>query len=466
MRSLRNVQQHYKIGKKSWVKEIAGILFLALLLFAGPTPQLHAETQGTWSTEEGENSYYYTDQNGWKYAFTKKEDESCKLKSIPSETEGEISFPGTVTIEGKERKLYIDYETVRIPKGVTKVTFSKDGTFYSAGSMFEESSPDLIVNLYLERSNGIFSFAKEKGFQMEYQNGYEDKQGVVYYTVGCKEKDYNDLYLQGKVDQLKGNKYAAVYAYVGSADTVKIASKVTIQGVKYNITDISGGVFSGKNIKKVTIPETVTGIGDEAFSFCEKLNNVKLPKKLNYLGWGVFRGCKSLTSIEIPSNVTRLYTETFGDCTNLKKVTLSKKMQSIGDYTFGNCKKLTTIKNLDQISSMGSEVFCNCKKLTSLTFGKKFSDIGMAVFYNCTNLKQVTFQSKKMNYIHSQTFYGTKRLKTVTIKATNLTSKNVASDAFMGSCKKLVVKVPAKKVKAYKKLFRKCGNKTIIVKKQ
>ena len=70
-----------------------------------------------------------------------------------------------------------------------------------------------------------------------------------------------------------------------------------------------------------------------------------------------------------------------------------------------------------------------------------------------------------MEYIGEMAFYGTKKLKTLTIKTLNLTSENLGKDALKGTGKKMVVKVLAKKVNEYKKLLKKYGNTTIVVKK-
>ena len=58
-----------------------------------------------------------------------------------------------------------------------------------------------------------------------------------------------------------------------------------------------------------------------------------------------------------------------------------------------------------------------------------------------------------------------KKLKNITIKAENLTSKKLSKNIWKDTAKKMVVKVPAKKVNTYKKLLKKYGNSTIVVKK-
>ncbi|MBD5106183.1 MAG: leucine-rich repeat protein, partial [Lachnospiraceae bacterium] len=63
----------------------------------------------------------------------------------------------------------------------------------------------------------------------------------------------------------------------------------------------------------------------------------------------------------------------------------------------------------------------------------------------------------KVNKIGSKAFYGCKKLKKITIKTTKLTKKKVGSQAFKGIAAKATIKVPKKKLSAYKKMLRARG---------
>lgn len=73
---------------------------------------------------------------------------------------------------------------------------------------------------------------------------------------------------------------------------------------------------------------------------------------------------------------------------------------------------------------------------------------------NTVKIGGVTY---KVIGIGDNAFKGCKNLKTIVIKSTKLKSKNLSKNAFKGLTKKTVIKVPKKKYKAYKKLFRKKG---------
>ena len=99
-----------------------------------------------------------------------------------------------------------------------------------------------------------------------------------------------------------------------------------------------------------------------------------------------------------------------------------------------NGKKVTY-----KVTSIKDKAFKGNKKIKTVTLSKNITSIGKDAFKNCG------------------------KLKTMVIKSTKITK--VGKDAFKGTAKNLVIKVPAKKVSAYKKLFKNKGNKNIKVKK-
>ena len=98
-----------------------------------------------------------------------------------------------------------------------------------------------------------------------------------------------------------------------------------------------------------------------------------------------------------------------------------------------------------------------------MTIGKNVTSIGKNAFKNCKKLKTVTINSTVLKTIGANAFYGDKSLKTITLKSTMLTSKSVGKNALKGTNKGLTIKAPKKKVAAYKKFFKKKGNKKVTV---
>ena len=109
-----------------------------------------------------------------------------------------------------------------------------------------------------------------------------------------------------------------------------------------------------------------------------------------------------------------------------------------------------------KVTSIAKNAFKNNKQVTAVSIGKNVTSIGDNAFAGCSELKKVTI-AENMVSIGKNAFKGCKKLKTITIKSGKLTKKSIRKGAFKGISSKTVIKVPKKKLKAYKKLFRQKG---------
>lgn len=176
-------------------------------------------------------------------------------------------------------------------------------------------------------------------------------------------------------------------------------------------------------------------------------------------------GTASVSTVTIPAEitvdkityqVTAVAAKAFRNQKKLIRATIGKNVAVIGNSAFSGCTSLKSVKMGSAVKSMGSSVFSGCKKLSSVTIGKNVTSIGTKAFYQCTGLKKITIPSK-VSKIGKQAFDGCKNLKTITIKTKKLTSKTVGSNAFRKIHGKAVIKVPAKKKKAYTAFLKKRG---------
>ena len=116
-----------------------------------------------------------------------------------------------------------------------------------------------------------------------------------------------------------------------------------------------------------SIPNSVTSIGDSAFSSCESLTTLTIPNSVTSIGGRAFLGCRSLTALTIPDSVT-----------------------SIGDGAFVRCSNLTTLTIPYSVTTIGDNAFSWCSSLISLTIPESVISIGRGALYGCKNLNQST----------------------------------------------------------------------------
>jgi hypothetical protein len=107
------------------------------------------------------------------------------------------------------------------------------------------------------------------------------------------------------------------------------------------------------------IPNTVTSIGDEAFSYCTSLTSVIIPDSVTSIGDQAFSYCTSLTSVIIPDSVTSIGNWAFAECTSLTSVSIGNSVTSIGHYSFEWCTSLTSVYFRGNAFYVSSDVFAN-----------------------------------------------------------------------------------------------------------
>jgi hypothetical protein len=172
-----------------------------------------------------------------------------------------------------------------------------------------------------------------------------------------------------------------------------IQPQITDGGTTYNVTGIAANAFLNKNITSVTIPSSVTTIGNTAFNNCSGLTSVTIPNSVTTLGIQAFEGCILLTSVTIPSSVTTIGDRAFNRCSGLTSITIQNSI--IGAYMFYDCSGLTSVTIPSSVTTVGTEAFRNCTGLTSITIQN--STMGNNMFRSCTSLTSVTIPSSVTN---------------------------------------------------------------------
>ena len=186
---------------------------------------------------------------------------------------------------------------------------------------------------------------------------------------------------------------ATITGYSGSVSALAIPQ--TIDGHK--VVAIGEGAFKGTCLVNVTIPDTVTVIGDSAFENCDNLKNVKISENLKKLGMMAFGNCDALTEIEIPKNITTVaYNEfynpvrgPFTGSNSLQTVVFEEGMTWLPGYILAGCSGFTTVKIPETVTEIGKGAFRDCSRLESITIPDTVTMIGDSAFENCDNLKNV-----------------------------------------------------------------------------
>ena len=118
----------------------------------------------------------------------------------------------------------------------------------------------------------------------------------------------------------------------------------------------------------IVLPQSVTSIGEKAFTFCKELKSVKIGSGVTKIGDTAFYGT-ALTSIEIPDSVTSVGAQSFQECKSLKDATLGKGLAAINSSTFSGCSALEKIVIPAEVKFIEGYAFDGCTSLADVNYG-------------------------------------------------------------------------------------------------
>ena len=159
------------------------------------------------------------------------------------------------------------------------------------------------------------------------------------------------------------------------------------------ITKIPAQAFAKSKIKgSLTIPNSVTTIGEEAFSNCTELKgSLTLSNSLKTIGNGAFYNCNRLNgSLTIPNTVTTIGISAFGLCTGFNgSLTIPNSVTTIGSSAFSNCQGFKGDLTIPRsITTIEAGTFSSCFGFNgNLTIPNSVTTIGNSAFYQCSGFK-------------------------------------------------------------------------------
>ena len=164
-----------------------------------------------------------------------------------------------------------------------------------------------------------------------------------------------------------------------------VTYKVNYQVDSAKVIGIGSYSFSKGKLTKVTLPNTVTYIGERAFASSTTLTSIKIPKSVTSIGSSAFSSCSKLTSITIPETVTSIEASTFSGCSSLTSIKIPKSVTLIGSSAFSRCTGFTGNLTIpESVTSIESSAFSGCTGFTgNLILSEKLSTLGKSAFSSC-----------------------------------------------------------------------------------
>ena len=348
-------------------------------------------------------AHYYDEDLGRFVLEFDKELTTLKKSAFHQNPVLQVYFPKTLTT----------IEAAFVGASLTSITIPGNVTNIKSGA-FEGCSR--LESIIIEPGTQPLNFEEETPF-------YDSDLTFIKIDRNITQKK-NDVDLENNITLEYGGLFHQHFS--------KIKTTVIIGN---NVTRINNGMFQNSDIWDITIPESVTSIGDVAFAMCEQLSSISIPSSVKSIGHNAFYYCNELSTVDIQESETPLsigyqvknfiidyeygpFYDSPLKSISLKReliykdkngndftpddweegifanqhydnigltttVTLGSKVKTISDYMFSGVR-LKELWIPTNISSIGDYAFYDCRVLGGITLGHHTPPtLGEGVFDSC-----------------------------------------------------------------------------------
>ena len=302
-----------------------------------------------------------------------------------------VTIPNSVTSIGNGAFAYCSSLTsVTIPNSVTSIG---DDAFYNCKSLTSVTIPNSVTSI------GEYAF-----------NYCSSLTSVTIPNSVTSIGDYAFWYCSSLTSVTIGNSVTSIgdyaFNYCSSLTSINVADDnpnyCSMDGVLFNKDKTTLIQYPGGKQGAYIIPNSVTSVGDWAFSYCKSLTSVTIPKSVTSIGLTAFACDDALVAINVEQG-NRAYSSVDGVLYNRDKTviiayptgktnnsyTILDGVNTIDTCAFAGNEYLEYINMPKTLISIDYAAFANCTKLIEIVIPKTVRTIGSYAFYNCASLKKI-----------------------------------------------------------------------------
>jgi len=168
--------------------------------------------------------------------------------------------------------------------------------------------------------------------------------------------------------------------------------------VPFGVHEITDELFSDCPYTSISLPDSVTKLGNCIFENSTRLERIKMPAQITSLPPYLFSGCTALTKVIMPNTVEAFPEGLFYNCSSITEIPFRAGIKSLPENVFAGCTSISSIVIPDTVTSIGANAFGGCTALESVVLPASLETMDPSAFSQCEKLRFIRISDDNLRF--------------------------------------------------------------------
>ncbi|MBE6288100.1 MAG: hypothetical protein E7099_07960 [Mediterranea massiliensis] len=278
------------------------------------------------------------------------------------------------------------FKSISIPNSVTVIG---ENAFSGCTELSDISIPKNVISIEKNAFQGCTNLQE-----------IELPENLIYLSGFANCTNLRNISIPGNVSVIGARAFAGctgltTISIPGNVETIEDTAfqdctELTSINLSEGLLNFSG-IDGCTKLESVSLPNSVKSIG--YIARCTNVKQINIPNNVDSIVPIAFQSWHNLTSIKIPQEISYIGDQAFSYCSKLESINFPGRLKSVPSYICHSCYNLQEVEIEEGISEIGGGAFYQCTCLEEIEFPSTLKNIEGEAFYHCMWLEKIVCKS-------------------------------------------------------------------------